>query len=323
VLIWPDTLLVLLGALAIDAVVGDPNWLWRRLPHPVTMIGAVIGWFDRAFNSPSGADAWRRGCGLACTIALVLGAGAIGVLMERALQAIGGGEILIALIAATFLAQRSLYEHVAAVGDAFESGGLAQARRAVAMIVGRDPASLDEAGVCRAAVESCAENFSDGVVAPAFWFALFGLPGLLIYKVVNTADSMVGHRTERHEAFGWAAARLDDGLNLVPARLSGLLIAVAAPAVGGRFIAALQLMVRDARLHRSPNAGWPEAAMAGALGLALAGPRRYAEKIVDDPFLNRDGRKDADPKDIHRALRVLIVASVLHAGLYALLVVAF
>lgn len=316
-LIWPDALLILLGALAIDAVVGDPAWLWRRLPHPVTAFGAAIDALDRCFNRSDRSPGWRRGAGILCLGVLVLTAGLLGTGLELILRGVDGGKLLIALIAAVFLAQRSLYDHVATVRDAFSTGGIEQARRAVAMIVGRDPASLDEAGICRAAIESCAENFSDGVVAPAFWFALLGLPGLLIYKAVNTADSMIGHRTERHEAFGWAAARFDDLLNLVPARLSGLLVGLAAPVARGNSLSALRSMMRDAKLHRSPNAGWPESAMAGALQLALAGPRRYAECTVDDPFLNPDGRRDARPDDISRALRVLIVASALHAVLYA------
>ena len=320
-LIWSDALLILLGALVIDAVVGDPAWLWRRLPHPVTLIGAAIATLDRCFNRADHSFAWRRGVGLLCLGGLVLAAALIGAGLELALRNVDGGKLLIALIAAIFLAQRSLYDRVAAVYDAFAESGLEQARHAVAMIVGRDPAALDEAGVSRAAIESCAENFSDGVVAPAFWFALLGLPGLLIYKAVNTADSMIGHRTARHEAFGWAAARLDDVLNLVPARLSGLLVGLAAPVAKGQVASALRVMARDARLHRSPNAGWPESAMAGALQLALAGPRRYAERTVDDPFLNATGRKDARPEDIRRALRVLVAASALHAATYAALVV--
>lgn len=320
-LIWPDALLILLGALVIDAVVGDPVWLWRRLPHPVTLIGGAIAALDRRFNRADRSFGWRRSAGLLCLGGLLLAAALIGISLELALRSVDGGKLLIALIAAIFLAQRSLYDHVAAVYDAFAEWGLEQARRAVAMIVGRDPTSLDEPGVCRAAIESCAENFSDGVVAPAFWFALLGLPGLLIYKVVNTADSMIGHRTARHEAFGWAAARLDDLLNLVPARLSGLLVGLAAPMAKGQVASALCVMARDARRHRSPNAGWPESAMAGALHLALAGPRQYAERTVDDPFLNAEGRKDAKPDDIRRALRILVSASVLHATVYAALVV--
>jgi adenosylcobinamide-phosphate synthase len=173
--------------------------------------------------------------------------------------------------------------------------------------------------VARAAIESCAENFSDGVVAPAFWLALLGLPGLLVYKAVNTADSMIGHRTPRHLDFGWAAARLDDILNLVPARLAGCLIALAAPVARGSVIVSLRTMRRDARKHRSPNAGWPESAMAGALGVALAGPRRYGDTIVDGPFLNADGRKAATPDDIGRALKILVAACMLEFAIYAAL----
>jgi len=187
------------------------------------------------------------------------------------------------------------------------------------MIVGRDPDQLDEAGVCRAAIESCAENFSDGVVAPVFWLALLGLPGLIAYKAINTADSMIGHRSPRYESFGWASARLDDLVNLIPARLSGLLIAIVAPIVGGSIGTALGVMWRDAAKHRSPNAGWPESATAGALGLALAGPRRYGERIVADVFLNAEARKAASPDDIRRALDLLIAACLLQAPAYAAL----
>jgi adenosylcobinamide-phosphate synthase len=217
------------------------------------------------------------------------------------------------------IAQRSLYQHVAGVRNAFADGGLAAARRAVAMIVGRDPDQLDEAGVCRAAIESCAENFSDGVVAPVFWLALLGLPGLIGYKAINTADSMIGHLSPRYASFGWAAARLDDVVNLIPARLSGLLVAAIAPFAAGTIADALRVMWCDAAKHRSPNAGWPESAMAGALGLALAGPRRYGTRIVDDVFLNAEARQDASPGDIGRALKLLMAACLLQAAAYAAL----
>jgi adenosylcobinamide-phosphate synthase len=227
--------------------------------------------------------------------------------------------VALGLIASTLIAQRSLYQHVANVRTAFAEGGLAEARQAVAMIVGRDPEQLDEAGVSRAAIESCAENFSDGVVAPVFWLALFGLPGILVYKAINTADSMIGHRTTRYENFGWAAARLDDLTNLAPARLAGGLLALAAPLVRGSIAAAWRVMRRDATKHRSPNAGWPESAMAGALGLALAGPRIYGGTTVDDPFLNAEGRQAATPEDIGRALKVMLGACGVQAILYAVL----
>ncbi|MEW6642274.1 MAG: adenosylcobinamide-phosphate synthase CbiB [Pseudomonadota bacterium] len=313
---WSDSLLVVVSALALDALIGDPDWLWRRLPHPIVLIGRTIGALDRGLNREDQSPGWRRAAGIITIMVLVAGAMLAGHLIDIALRALPAGSLLVALVAAIFIAQRSLYEHVAAVAGAFETGGLPEARRAVSMIVGRDPAQLDDSGVSRAAIESCAENFSDGVVAPVFWLALFGLPGLLAYKAINTADSMIGHRTARHAAYGWAAARLDDLVNLVPARLAGLLVALAAPVAGGAVGTALRVMARDAGRHRSPNAGWPEAAMAGALGLALAGPRRYATYSVDDPFLNPEGRKDAAPTDIHRALRVMVAAGGLQALVY-------
>ena len=312
-LIFASTLWVLLAALAVDAVIGDPAWLWRRVPHPVAWLGALVDSLDDMLNRETWPMAVRRAAGVLALLLLVAIAAWIGWEIETGLRRIPYGEMPLAIIASIFIAQRSLYQHVATVHAGF-ADGLAGARRAVAQIVGRDPESLDESGVSRAAIESCAENFSDGVVAPAFWFALLGLPGLVAYKAVNTADSMIGHRTARHEAFGWASARFDDLVNLVPARLSGLLIALA----GGRPFAALRTMWRDARLHRSPNAGSPESAMAASLGVALAGPRRYGDRVVTDPLINAAGRA-AQPNDIAHALRVFVVACLLHAALYAAL----
>jgi adenosylcobinamide-phosphate synthase len=310
-LIAADALTVLALALLLDALIGDPDALWRRVPHPVAWFGAVIGWLDRRLNRETDRFARRR---LAGVLALGLVTGLFGALAGVVHAAMPDGLLRIgleALIASVLIAQKSLHQHVARVAAGLATDGLAGGRAAVAMIVGRDPQSLDEAGVARAAIESTAENFSDGVVAPAFWFAVAGLPGLVVYKVVNTADSMIGHMSERHRAFGWAAARLDDLMNLVPARASGLLLALAAPLAGGAISRALAVMVQDARRHRSPNAGWPEAAMAGALGLALAGPRRYGERRVDDPFLNAAGRREAREADIRRALSVMAGGSAL------------
>ena len=311
-------LFIVITALALDALIGDPDWLWRRVGHPVALIGALIDTLDVRFNKDDQSPRQRRSAGIASTAALVVIAGAVGALIQAAAQQFPAGNIITALIAAIFIAQRSLYQHVAQVRAAFE-GGLAEARTAVAMIVGRDPDHLDEAGVCRAAIESCAENFSDGVVAPVFWLALLGLPGLIAYKAINTADSMIGHRSERHASFGWAAARLDDLVNLAPARLSALLLAIAAPIAGGSVGTSFDVVRRDASKHRSPNAGWPESAMAGALGLALAGPRRYAEGIVDDPFLNAEATRPAAPEDIGRALDLYTAACVIEAAGYAAL----
>lgn len=318
-LIEDDSFRVLLLALVIDALIGDPDWLWQRAAHPVVMIGWMVDRFDVALNNTSWSDAKRRAAGVLAIVVLVVGVSAVGWVVECALRAVPIGWVLEAVVASVFIAQRSLYEHVARVQQAFASGGLDAARRAVSAIVGRDPQALDEAGVCRAAIETTAENFSDGVVAPVLWFALLGLPGLVAYKAVNTADSMIGHLTERHRAFGWAAARLDDLVNLAPARLSALLLAITAPVVGGSFTGAFRVALEDARKHRSPNAGWPESAMAAALGLALAGPRVYPERVVDDPFINATGRKDAAPADIGRALRLFVVACAVEAALYAAL----
>jgi adenosylcobinamide-phosphate synthase len=220
-----------------------------------------------------------------------------------------------AFIIAVLVAQRSLYEHVAAVATGLAGGGLDGGREAVRHIVGRDPMSLDAHGVARAALESLAENFSDGVVAPVFWYLLLGLPGLFAYKMANTLDSMIGHRTPRYRAFGWAAARLDDVLNAVPAPLSGVLLATAAIFTkNGRPGHALTIMLRDGRKHHSPNAGWPESAMAGALGLALAGPRRYSEALVADPWLG-DGSARAGVADIWRGLQLYRFACLIQGGL--------
>ena len=319
-LIWSDTLYVVVAALAFDAFIGDPDWLWRRLPHPVALVGALIGFLDRKLNRDKRSPMHRKLAGVSVMILLLAVSAVSGFLIELALRQIAFGHLLDGLIASTLIAQRSLYQHVAQVRAAFADGGLSEARRAVSMIVGRDPDRLDEAGVSRAAIESCAESFSDGVVAPAFWLALLGLPGLIAYKAINTADSIIGHLSPRYQSFGWAAARLDDLVNLIPARLSGFLVAMVAPVAGGSTIAALKVMWRDAGKHRSPNAGWPETATAGALGLALAGPRRYGERVVDDAFLNAEARKDATPGEIGRALNLLIAACLLQAAVYATLV---
>lgn len=318
-LISGSGLFIVIAALAFDALIGDPDWLWRRLGHPVAWIGTLIGHLDRTLNREDWSQRQRKSAGIVSTAIIVAMAGLVGFLVQTTVSQTPLGNVVLALIASVFIAQRSLYQHVARVRLAFADDGLAGARESVAMIVGRDPDLLDEAGVCRAAIESCAENFSDGVVAPVFWLALLGLPGLIAYKAINTADSMIGHRTERHVAFSWAAARLDDLVNLIAARLSGLLLAIAAPIAGGSVSTSLRVVKRDASKHRSPNAGWPESAMAGALGLALAGPRRYAEHVVEDPFLNAEATHQAVPDDIGRALDLFTAACVIEAAGYAAL----
>ncbi|SFD06685.1 adenosylcobinamide-phosphate synthase CbiB [Tropicimonas isoalkanivorans] len=282
---------MLLGALLLDAALGEPRWLWSRLPHPAVLMGRCVGWLDAHTN---GGD-HRRLKGCAALFVLVIGAWGLGSLLEE----ISPGGLIDTLLAAVLIAQRSLVEHVSAVASALRQG-LPEGRKAVGMIVGRDTAEMDEAAVARAAIESAAENFSDGVVAPALAFLVAGLPGILVYKVVNTADSMIGHRTPRHEAFGWAAARFDDLLNLLPARLAAALILL-----GHGRLTGWGLVARDAGLHRSPNAGWPEAAMARCLGVALSGPRSYDGEMRDFPFINPEGNRSAGAGDIDRASRAL------------------
>lgn len=281
--------MILALALLLDAALGEPRWLWRRLPHPAVLMGRAIAAADARFN----AGRHPRRNGILVMAGLVFAAWWIGAALAG-LPLLGGPLSLV--LAAILLSQRSLAEHVGDVARALDIS-LGQGRRAVARIVGRDTAAMDQPAVARAAIESAAENFSDGVVAPAFWFLVAGLPGLVVYKLVNTADSMIGHRTPRHEAFGWAAARLDDALNIVPARLSALLVALVhgRPDLRGAIL-------RDAPAHRSPNAGWPEAAMAGVLGVALSGPRSYGGRWRDEPFAYPEGRRDPGPAEIRRAV---------------------
>jgi adenosylcobinamide-phosphate synthase len=310
-------LLLLVAGLVIDALFGDMPALFRYVPHPVVLAGRAIAFFDRKLNRETRSEVSRRERGFVTVVVLVGGAALFGLALERVCRGSLVGAMVEALLIAVLIAQRSLYEHVAAVAAALSTGGLDGGREAVRHIVGRDPMSLDAHGVARAALESLAENFSDGVVAPIFWYLLLGLPGLFAYKMANTLDSMIGHRTPHYRAFGWAAARLDDVLNTVPAPLSGALLAIAAVfAKNGRPGRALTIMLRDGRKHHSPNAGWPESAMAGALGLALAGPRRYPEGLVADPWLG-DGSARAGVSDILRGLQLYRLACFLEAGLLA------
>lgn len=316
-----DPLCLLLAALALDAAVGDPDWLWRRLPHPVAIIGTVIGVLDHRLNRSTDSELQRRRMGIFVALLIGAGAGTIGWLLSCVLAYVPLGWFGEVVIIGVLLSQRSLYDHVAAVAQASREGGLVAARTAVSRIVGRDPEQLDEAAVSRAAIESLAENFSDGIVAPAFWYAIAGLPGILAYKAINTADSMIGHKTERHRNFGWASARIDDLVNLPASRLSALFLVLAALPRGSAANSCRSVW-RDARQHRSPNAGWPEAAMAGALGIALAGPRVYGGKQVEDVWMNGGGRIQAEPSDIDYALRLFVGACLIQAGTIALFAIA-
>lgn len=305
---------IMLVAMAIDAVIGWPARLHAVIGHPVTWIGALISRLDAWLNIEEAEPPQRRLAGLAAAIIVIAVAADVAWVATWFLPDGWRGIVIGGILAWPFVAIRSLQTHVRAVSRPLAAGDLAGARNAVAMIVGRDTAQLERPGVARAALESLAENTSDGVVAPVFWGTLLGLPGIVAYKAVNTLDSMIGHRSPRHAAFGWAAARIDDVANLLPARLTGLLFAL----VSSDRRAALRAMARDARLHRSPNAGWPEAAMAGALGIRLSGPRVYADRVAEERWVN-EGAPDPGARDIDRGL-ALFRASVV--GLAALVFVA-
>ena len=316
-------LLLAFLALLTERVIGYPGWVYRLIGHPVTWIGSLISALDTRWNRDGDPAGRRRWAGIAALAVIISVVASLSVILESLLLAVPLGFFVLVLVAASLPAQKSLEEHVEAVAAALETGGLPAARIAVSMIVGRDPDNLDEPAVCRAAIESLAENFSDGIVAPVFWLGLGGLAGGAAYKAINTADSMIGHRSPRHEAFGWASARLDDLVNLPASRLSALLFITAACLVPGASPrSAIAAVMRDARLHRSPNAGWPEAAMAGALGIALAGPRSYGGRMVEARFMGEGGRKDLDASDIRRALRLARVADALLIGAFGLAALA-
>ncbi|MEM9744160.1 MAG: adenosylcobinamide-phosphate synthase CbiB [Pseudomonadota bacterium] len=309
------TATTLLIAWGVEAALGWPDALYRAIRHPFVWIGWLVTRADRLLNGEQHSNRRRLAAGTAtavCVIVLVYGVTAAAV---AALPANAFGLLIQGLLASSLLASRSLYQHVAAVGDALRHGPIDKARDAVAHIVGRDPQQLVPAGIARAALESLAENTSDGVIAPLFWGVLFGVPGLAAYKAVNTLDSMIGHRNARYEHFGKAAARIDDVANWVPARLTSLLITVAGP----RPRRTWGVVRNDARRHRSPNAGWPEAAMAGALAVRLSGPRRYSTGVTDEPWLNATA---ADPGAESIAQGLLIYRRALAVGALVLLVFA-
>ena len=273
-------------AMILDAIFGEPKVLWDRFPHPAVLMGKSVAWIDNRFNQGQ----FRQDKGIAA-----FGTLAVAYMFGGWLLACLPGGLAEVIVGAILLAQQSLVDHVRAVAVALRQS-LPEGRRAVGMIVGRDTSALDDSAVARAAIESAAENFSDGVIAPLFWFLVGGLPGLLLYKITNTADSMIGYRTPRHEQFGWAAARFDDLLNLIPARLTALMFWLMT-----RNRVPFADICYDASLHRSPNAGWPEAALSRYLGVALSGPRSYHGEMKDYPWVNPDGRAAAMPTDIDNA----------------------
>lgn len=288
-----STALILGLAMILDALMGEPRWLWSRIPHPAVLMGRIVKGVDQRLNTGLA----RKTKGVLAMAMLAAGA----LLVGYGLSWCGG--LIELLIVAVLLAQKSLVDHVGAVANALRVS-LGDGRRAVAMIVGRDTSGMDAPAIARGAIESAAENLSDGVIAPAFWFLIGGLPGLLLYKIANTADSMIGYRNERYEEFGWAAARFDDLLNLIPARLTALLIALSHGLLTGG-IQEWRAIAADARLHRSPNAGWPEAAMSRALGVALSGPRSYEGEMRDFPFVNPQGAHDIGATEVDAACTAL------------------
>lgn len=303
-------------ALAVDAALGWPAAVHARVGHPVTWLGRLIAFIDNGWNRASDSPGVRRVKGAIACLAVVSAVVVPAAMAQSVLPSSWIGTVLLGLLAWPLVASRSLYEHVAAVAAPLEAGDRPGARHAVSMIVGRNTEALEDAAIARAAIESLAENASDGIVAPMFWGALLGLPGVAGYKAINTLDSMIGHRTPRHAAFGWASARLDDVANFVPARITAMLFAL----VSSNPRSVLSVVRRDARRHRSPNAGWPEAAMAGALGVRLSGPRSYHDHIADEPWLNEEGG-EASARDIRRALRLYVFAMMAVAAIAALLAI--
>lgn len=317
-----STALLLTLALALDWILGEMRWFYRFVPHPVVLIGNLIGWLEKRLNrdTRSGRNRMIRG---ALVTAFVVGlAGLVGWGMDWGLRHVPYGWVAEVFLVSVLLAAKSLFTHVGNVAKALKKDGVKGGREAVAHIVGRDPSQLDAHGVARAAVESLAENFADGVIAPAFWYLVFGLPGILAYKAINTLDSMIGYRNARYKDFGMAAARLDDIVNWIPARLTGLLVCLAAVlSPKSAPVRALHVMTRFAGKHASPNAGWPEGAMAGALDLALGGPRRYPGGVSEAAWIG-DGRARLTAGDIRAAQYIYAVANGLMAGgtvIYALL----
>ncbi|RCL89770.1 adenosylcobinamide-phosphate synthase CbiB [Hyphomonas sp.] len=305
---------LILCAWGLEATIGWPQQLFRRIGHPVTWLGGAIGTADQMLNRPDWSHGVRYLMGGFASAVLVLSVAALAHAISSLLPPTLVGTVLEAAIASSLIASRSLHSHVADVAKPLTTGDISGARQAVSLIVGRDPAQLEEDGIARAALESLAENMSDGVIAPVFWGLVFGLPGIAAYKAINTLDSMIGHRSDRHYAFGGFAARLDDAANFLPARLTGLLLAFTS--LKGQ---AWRVMLRDARRHRSTNAGWPEAAMAGALGIRLSGPRAYEGRTTSQPWLN-GGARDPARGDVLRGLALYRRSCAVAFALVALVV---
>ena len=305
-----NTLAILIIAILIDSIIGDPNWLWKWTGHPIALFAKFIDSCE-SFRVNSISPTAEKVFGFIVIVALILISILVGFILIYLLSESLIGILVCAIIASIFIAQKDLYDHVKQVYKALSKQNLSESRDCVAKIVGRDTAQLDEPGVVRAAIESTAENISDGIIAPVFWCLLFGLPGLLAYKAINTADSIIGYKNDRYINFGWATARLDDLVNYIPSRLSGFIISICAPIVNGKIRSAILTMFKDASKHNSPNAGWPEASMAGILGIALAGPRVYPTHKENGNWINAIGRKEVDSNDVNNALKILLTVCLL------------
>lgn len=303
-----DPAAILLFVFLADAVMGDPAALYKRIPHPVVVIGNFISWFETRLNSEGKSNGSRFVLGAVTSLATLAVFCCLALLIEIFAKAIPMGWVIIILLSSSLVAYKGLFQAVNAVKNGLHVS-LEEGRAAVSHIVGRDPETLDKAGIARAGVESLAENFLDGTVAPLFWFLILGFPGLVLYKSINTLDSMIGHRNDRFEYFGKFAARLDDVVNYIPARITGLLIVISAVIVPKASAGnALRCMISDASKHNSVNAGWPEAAMAGAINMSLAGPRQYGGVMNDSPWMNERGRKDVGADDMQKALSIYLAA---------------
>jgi adenosylcobinamide-phosphate synthase len=306
-------LLILVLAIVLDMSVGDPDWIWRKLPHPVVFFGKIISTLDRHLNRIRDNRRMRKRFGILALIIMLALVLIIGVVLSSVFRQFGViGFVIEVIIVAMLIAQKSMSDHIKNIIAPLSSGDIKGARYAVSMIVGRQTSEMNASDVTRSSIESLAENFSDGVVAPIFWYALLGLPGILMYKMLNTADSMIGHKTVEYEDFGWASAKLDDLANWLPARLSSLLIAVSALILIGpkSFKNVIWTVLNNSSLHRSPNAGWPETAMAGALGIVLSGPRIYGQQTSPELYLNPTGRLDLTHLDLEKAINVFWLSCI-------------
>jgi adenosylcobinamide-phosphate synthase len=298
--------IALISAYLLDLILGDPQWF----PHPVRLMGKLIAGLEEFFRNLGSSPSWLRLSGVLLVLMVCGGAFLVTAFL---IQWVGSlywvGELVVSVfLAYTTLATRDLQVETKKVLQALEAGDLARARRELSFLVGRDTAHLDEPEILRALIETIAENISDGIMAPLFYLGLGGAPWAMAYKGINTLDSMVGYRTERFRHIGWASARLDDAANFVPARLSGLMIILSSFILGKSWRDSLGILLRDHGKHESPNSAWPEAAMAGALGLQLGGLNYYFGQPNQKPFIG-DRKKNLERRDVREAWKISYLSS--------------